>query len=290
MDYVAADESEYTAVMIGLYSAAHSWPGIWDGTTYLDMLKAALPADGIGAQANEMLGKWITSDGQLLASCLMVTMVMGLMDSMRYVKKAVAGDKLADWWSEAMVNAVRDLLPYLAFLLAMFKWATLLSVKLDDPNTQLLFVLGTSAAFSRMCLELIHDTLTKLPIPMIFAEMALPIVGIYVATSQPEYDLVYIQCADCTPTAARPSPRLCSLSLARSLARSLSLPVGSRCAVPRLEAACCLACATDSAVVSFGLFAIKIAGIGLCYAQAVGVNLIMPPDYGPDGKAIRLTF
>jgi hypothetical protein len=46
----------------------------------------------------------------------------------------------------------------------------------------------------------------------------------------------------------------------------------------------------DSAVISFGLFAIKIVGIGLCYAQAVGVNLILPPDYGPDGKAIRQKF
>ena len=206
MDYVAADESEYTAVIIGLYSAACSWPGIWIGTTYLDMLKEALPADGIGGQANDMLGKWVTTDGELLASCLMVTMVVGLTDSMRYVKKAVAGDKLAGWWSEAMVNAVRDLLPYFAFLLAMFKWAALLSAKLDDPNTQLLFMLGTSAAFSRMCLELIHDTLTKLPIPMVFAEMALPIVGIYVATNQPEYDEQYIQCADCTYRSPLPSP------------------------------------------------------------------------------------
>ena len=47
---------------------------------------------------------------------------------------------------------------------------------------------------------------------------------------------------------------------------------------------------TDSAVISFGLFATKITGIGLCYAKAVGVNLILPPDYGPDGKAIRQKF
>jgi hypothetical protein len=47
---------------------------------------------------------------------------------------------------------------------------------------------------------------------------------------------------------------------------------------------------TDSAVIAFALFAIKIAGIGMCYAQAVGVNLVLPPDYGPDGKAIRQKF
>lgn len=196
MDYIAADESEYTAVFICLYSVAQSWPGTWVGTTYLSMLKGALPTDGIGGQANDMLGEWIKTDGQLLATFLMMTMVIGFTDSMRYVKKAVAGDSLADWWSEAMVNAVRDLLPYFAYLLAMIKWAAVLSDKLDDFDTQLLFMLGTSAGFSRMCLELIHDTLTKLPIPMIFAEMALPILGIYVATNEPAHTVAYIQCAD----------------------------------------------------------------------------------------------
>lgn len=214
MDYVAADESEYTAVVICLYSAWRGWPGSWDGSTSLTMLKEALPTDGIGAKANDMLGEWITTDGELLATCLMMTMVMGLADSMRHVKKAVAGDSLADWWSEAMVNAVRDLLPYFAYLLAMIKWAAVLSDKFsNDPNTQLLFMLGTSAGFSRMCLELIHDTLTKLPIPMIFAEMALPILGIYVATNMEAHTEAYIQCADTLPHLSLISPLVPRLSL-----------------------------------------------------------------------------
>lgn len=204
MDYVAADESEYGAVAICLFAAVYDYPTIWQGTHTLDMLKTVLPTDGIGGQASNMLDEWIKDDGQLLASFLMVTMVVGLLDCMRHVKKAVAGDQMAGWWSEAMLNAVRDLLPYFFYLLAMLKWATMLPISdkssasdlsTSDRNTQLLFAIGNSAAFSRMCLELIHDTLTRLPIPMIFIEMALPMLGIYVAAYYPEHNGSYIQCA-----------------------------------------------------------------------------------------------
>lgn len=196
MDYIAADESEYVGVLICVYSVAQGWPNVWNNSTYLTMLKDALPA-------NEILGKgnWIESDGELVASFLMVTMALGLRDSMGYVKKAVTGDKLTDWCSEGMLNATRDLLPYFAYVIAMVAWAkTLLDSKtepLSDPNTQLFFMVGTSAAFSRMCVELIHDTLTKLPVPIIFIEMVLPILGTYVANNQPEYNEMFIQCADC---------------------------------------------------------------------------------------------
>ena len=192
MDYVAADESEYVAVLICVLSVAWGWPNIWDEKYFLTQLTAKLPE-------NELLGKgnWIETDGELLASLLMVTMALGLRDSMGYVKKAVTGDKLTDWCSEAMLNATRDLLPYFAYLIAMVAWAKTVLDPLSDHNTQLFFMLGTSAAFSRMCLELIHDTLTKLPVPIIFIEMVLPILGTYVANNQPEYNKEFIQCADC---------------------------------------------------------------------------------------------
>ena len=154
MDYIAADESEYAAVAICLYSLSQGWPTVWKDTTYLNLLKGCLPTDGIVSQA--MVDEGIKTDGELMAICLMATMVIGLTDSMRYVKKAVAGDSLAGWWSNAMVNAVRDLLPYLIYLLAMVKWASVLSDKLEG-TTQVLFIIGNSACFSRMCLELVHD-------------------------------------------------------------------------------------------------------------------------------------
>jgi len=59
---------------------------------------------------------------------------------------------------------------------------------------------------------------------------------------------------------------------------------------PERECVCvCMAC-TDTAAASAAFFALKISGIGKCYAEAVGVNVLLPPEYGPDGKAIRMKF
>ena len=64
-----------------------------------------------------------------------------------------------------------------------------------------MYIIGASAAFSRMAITLIHDTLTHLTVPMIQLEMLLPIVGVVVATHAPEHNVNFIK-ASCALASA----------------------------------------------------------------------------------------
>ena len=91
-----------------------------------------------------------------------------------------------------MFDALRDLLPYIAFLVGVFYWGMLLGPLLDDHTTQIMYIVAASAAFSRMAITLIHDTLTHLTVPMLQPELLLPICGILVATNAPEHNVDFI--------------------------------------------------------------------------------------------------
>ena len=64
---------------------------------------------------------------------------------------------------------------------------------LEDTILRTLWTIGVSTLFSRMALELIHDTLTHLTVPLIFWEMALPVAGVLVAELAPEKTEDFIQ-------------------------------------------------------------------------------------------------
>jgi arginine exporter protein ArgO len=68
-------------------------------------------------------------------------------------------------------------------------------------GAQIMYIIGASAAFSRMAITLIHDTLTHLTVPMIQLEMLLPIVGVVVATHAPEHNVNFIK-ASCALASA----------------------------------------------------------------------------------------
>lgn len=174
MDYIAADESEYIAALLAVFTGYCGSVNIWDDATYTTMVHEQLDAYAPG-DYTETFKSYITDDGELLAACLMVTMVLGLHDSCGYVKRHVAPDTgIEGWWSEAMLNALRDLLPYGFFLVGIFYWGTLLGPLLDDHLTQIMYIVAASAAFSRMAITLIHDTLTHLTVPMLQFEVRFP--------------------------------------------------------------------------------------------------------------------
>ena len=77
---------------------------------------------------------------------------------------------------------------------------------LEDTILRTLWTIGVSTLFSRMALELIHDTLTHLTVPLIFWEMALPVVGVLVAELAPEKtgDFIQVRIARLPP----PTPQL----------------------------------------------------------------------------------
>ena len=77
---------------------------------------------------------------------------------------------------------------------------------LEDTILRTLWTIGVSTLFSRMALELIHDTLTHLTVPLIFWEMALPVVGVLVAELAPEKteDFIQVRVARLPP----PTPQL----------------------------------------------------------------------------------
>ena len=80
---------------------------------------------------------------------------------------------------------------------------------LEDTILRTLWTIGVSTLFSRMALELIHDTLTHLTVPLIFWEMALPVVGVLVAELAPEKteDFIQVRIARLPP----PTPQLGSM-------------------------------------------------------------------------------
>ena len=77
---------------------------------------------------------------------------------------------------------------------------------LEDTILRTLWTIGVSTLFSRMALELIHDTLTHLTVPLIFWEMALPVVGVLVAELAPEKteDFIQVRIARLPPPHSHP--------------------------------------------------------------------------------------
>ena len=123
--FVQADESEYSGAAIGIVSAFKGF-SFWKASTYLTIILTTLPALIATPLTDFFATVSLTNDGELMTAITMCSLVGALLSSMSRVKDHVAGGGLSGWGSDAFVDSMRDMLPYVVYVGSCVYWATLI--------------------------------------------------------------------------------------------------------------------------------------------------------------------
>ena len=123
--FAQADESEYSGAAIGIVSAFKGF-SFWKASTYLTIILTTLPALIATPLTDFFASVSLTNDGELMTAITMCSLVGALLSSMSRVKDHVAGGGLSGWGSDAFVDSMRDMLPYVVYVGNCVYWATLI--------------------------------------------------------------------------------------------------------------------------------------------------------------------
>jgi phosphatidylglycerophosphate synthase len=177
MEYVAADEAEYGAVLLVGYIGLMGGPScVKDGIILPAIMKGewALPLwHQLGMVPN-------TDDCKMII--LILSVGMGLFSSVGSI--FVVARKFGSLATSLQAIAT-DFIPFMLFVTLAFMWGTISNSKAEfNMYHRSLFMMTISTFFARMAISIIHASLVKQKIRRLFWEPLVPAIGVAVACGQ----------------------------------------------------------------------------------------------------------